>query len=181
MSLTDGDAGGVDIREKLASGGVDTRDVFHLGQVRAGCSLEDIVDAAVLAEAINRELDTWNIGPLRVADAELPPTGRWTWLEAQGVATGTPIERLSKPCVAQRVVDIGREARAAGSPRALLNVADITKMQDLHEALCSAMGLAPRRRHPEQRTGHSCSLVTSGRADSTDQVSAAQVAPASTS
>jgi hypothetical protein len=141
ISLTDGDLGGLELRKRLLSGGIATNEIFHLGQVRSNCTLEDIVEPGVLAEAINRELDTWNIGPLRVVPTELPPTGRWNWLVSQGVATGTPVERLSKQRVAQRVVDIGREASASGTSRALLDATDVARMKELHEAMCLALGL----------------------------------------
>jgi hypothetical protein len=141
VTLADGDAAGLAICEKLRSAGIAPSEIFNLGQVRAECALEDIVDPAVLADAINRELDTWRIGPLRVAATDLPATGRWAWLKQQCVASGTPLKRLSKARIAQRVVEIGREARESASPRALIDPNDILPMKHLHEALCDALEL----------------------------------------
>ena len=140
VCLSDGDAGGLEVCAKLRSGGIAANDVFDLGRIRTDCSLEDVVDGAVLADAINQELETWNIGPLKVAEDDLPATGRWAWLEQRGAATGTPVERLSKLRVAQRVVDIAREATTSGSARSLVNPADVAGIQSLHAALCSALG-----------------------------------------
>jgi AAA domain, putative AbiEii toxin, Type IV TA system/AAA domain len=140
VSLADGDRGGLAICDTLRAGGVPPTSIFHLGDVRADCTLEDVVDGAVLADAINRELETWGIGPLRVAATDLPPAGRWAWLVQQGVATGTPIERLSKPRVAQRIVDIGRTAEESGSPRTLVDAADVDSLRELHKRLCTELG-----------------------------------------
>jgi AAA domain/AAA domain, putative AbiEii toxin, Type IV TA system len=141
VAIADGDAGGLSICEKLRDGGVPPASVFNLGAVRSACTLEDIVDGAVLAEAINRELETWGIESYRVGIAELPGTGRWAWLVGKGNETGTPIDRLSKLRVAQRVVDIGRQARDSGSPRALVNAADIDGIRALHKSICADLGL----------------------------------------
>ena len=141
VSLADGDSGGRIICDRLRSGGVPAADVFSLEAIRPDCTLEDLVNPEVLAAAINRELDTWDIGPLRVMEQDLPTTGRWNWLLQQGSKEGTPIERLSKPRVAQRVVDIGREASASATPVPLLSVSDSVKMAELHDALCGALGL----------------------------------------
>lgn len=80
VSLADGDAGGLEICNRLRSGGIPTSDIFNLTLVRPDCALEDLVDAGVLTDAINRELETWNIGPFRVIDTDLPGTRRWSWL-----------------------------------------------------------------------------------------------------
>jgi AAA domain, putative AbiEii toxin, Type IV TA system/AAA domain len=140
VSLADGDSGGRAICDMLRDGGVPAASVFHLGDVRADCTLEDVVDGGVLADAINRELETWGIDPLRVVATDLPPTARWAWLVQQGEATATPIERLSKPRVAQRIVDIGRSARESFSPRVLVNAADVDSLRELHERLCAELG-----------------------------------------
>ena len=140
VSLADGDKEGMTICDMLRVGGIPDASVFHLGDVRADCTLEDIVDATVLAEAVNRELETWGIGPLRIVATDLPLAGRWVWLVHQGVATGTPVERLSKPRVAQRIVDIGRMTRESGPPRALVNAGDIDGLRGLHERLCTKLG-----------------------------------------
>jgi AAA domain/AAA ATPase domain len=142
LALTDGDQGGRAICEKLRGSGIPGATIFDLGQVRAECTLEDLVDASVLTEAINQEMETWGIGPFRVVASELPITGRWEWLTKQGTDTGTPIERLSKNRVAQRVVDIGRNSRQSGSPRKLVNETDADNLRELHQRMCAELGVA---------------------------------------
>jgi len=134
--LTDGDDGGEDIRRTLREGGIPVKSIFDLGQVRAGCSVEDLLEASVFAHAINRELDTWGIAPYRVDENEVPDTGRWNWLLAQGKATGTGVDRLSKVRVAQRAVDWARSQRSTAAAPSLVNHATSTKMLALHRKLC---------------------------------------------
>jgi hypothetical protein len=138
--LTDGDAGGLAICAKLQAGGIPASSIFHLGQINVGFTLEDLVDATVLAEAINHEMETWGISPLRIKGTDLPPVGRWVWLEEQGKETGTPVERLSKSRVAQRIVDIGRRARETDTRRVLMNETDIAKLRELHIRICTELG-----------------------------------------
>lgn len=127
VTLADGDEGGRRICERLVTGGISGDDIFHLGCVHADCTLEDLVEPNVLSEAINRELQTWNLGALRIAATDLPTTGRWNWLVHMGDVTGDPIERLSKPRIAQRVVDSARGARPSETNRALLNLSVAAK------------------------------------------------------
>ena len=141
VSLADGDAGGLDIGKKLRDSGIPDQSIFDLGQVRSACTLEDLVDADILAGAINQEMDTWGIDPLRVVAADLPLAGRWAWLVQKGMGTGTPTERLSKARVAQRVVDVGQRSRGAGEPRVLVNEIDITKLRELHIRMCEELGV----------------------------------------
>jgi hypothetical protein len=132
---------GLSICEKLRDGGAPLTSVFDLGMLKPACALEDLVDGTVFAEAVNRELDTWGIDPYRVRIAELPTAGRWTWLEHKGDETGTPMERLSKVRVAQRIVDIGRQTNETGSPRSLVNATDIDGLRVLHQRICDELGI----------------------------------------
>ena len=141
IALSDGDEGGQAIGAKLRNNGVPGNSIFHLAQVRAGCTLEDLVDASVLAEAINQEMETWGIGPFRVVPANLPPVGRWAWMTQQGKETGTPIDRLSKSRIAQRVVDIGQSSKDSDSARQLVNVTDVSNLRELHQRICSELGI----------------------------------------
>ena len=143
VALADGDAEGQTICNALRDAGIPGSSIFHLGRVRTDCTLEDLVDATVLSEAINTELETWGIDPLRVGSEDLPSTGRWAWLVKRGVETNTAIHRLSKPRVAQRAVDIGRSARLAGSPRNLLSMGDVEGMRQLHDHLCKELEVLP--------------------------------------
>lgn len=141
VALADGDQAGHEICAKLRESGVPSDSIFDLGHVRTGCTLEDLVDISVLAEAIDLEMQTWGIGPLRVAPADLPPVGRWAWLTEKGREAATPVERLSKPRVAQRIVDIGRDSKESSSPRSLVYAADIEKLRELHKRICAELGV----------------------------------------
>jgi hypothetical protein len=141
LALADGDQGGQAICAKLRESGIPHESIFNLGEIRADCILEDLVDANVLAEAINQEMDTWGIGPFRVIPTELPPVGRWAWLTQQGEVAETPVERLSKSRVAQRIVDIGRSSKESGSVCSLVNATDIGKLRELHQRMCVEFGV----------------------------------------
>lgn len=141
LCLTDDDQGGEAIRTKLIAGGVSGDTIFHLGCVVAGCTLEDLVRAELFAEAVNQELDTWGLGPLRVDVADVPATARWSWLFGQGASTGTPIDKLSKARIAQRIVDAGREAELGTGAVLRLDPTVSEGLRALHEAFLSALGL----------------------------------------
>jgi hypothetical protein len=142
LCLTDDDEGGAAIREKLVGGGVTEDTIFSLGVALAGCTLEDLVRADLFADAVNHELDTWGLGPMRVDVAQVPATGRWSWLLAEGASTATPIDKLSKARVAQRIVDAGRDGEpgTAGTLRLEPTVTD--GLRALHDAFVSALGLS---------------------------------------
>lgn len=141
LCLTDDDEGGEAIRAKLIAGGVAEDIVFSLGRVATGCTLEDLVRAELFAEAVNLELDTWGLGPMRVDAAQVPASGRWSWLLANETATSTPIEKLSKARVAQRIVDIGRQREPGSAAALLLEPTATDALRTLHEAFVSALGL----------------------------------------
>ena len=143
VALADGDHAGQAIRKKLTEAGISSSSIFDLGQVREGCTLEDLVNATVLAEAINQEMETWGIGSFRVEPANLPLVSRWTWLTQKAADTGTPVGRLSKPRVAQRVVDIGRSHRGSDSACPLVNTNDISNLRELHRNICAELGVQP--------------------------------------
>lgn len=141
LCLTDDDEGGHAIRTKLIAGGVSEDTIFTLGSVAAGYTLEDLIRAELFADAVNQELQTWGLGPLRVETAKVPATARWSWLLAEGASTGTPIDKLSKARVAQRIVDAGRGAES-GTERVLRLVPAVTDgLRALHDAFVSALGL----------------------------------------
>jgi len=139
VCLTDGDDAGRAIVEKLRAGGMDDTRLRSLGAIEPGCTLEDLVEPKVLAVAINSELETWAIGPFRVAAEDLPETGRWAWLEAKGAQTDTPIKRLSKVRVAQRVVDLGRHGATDGEPDDLVDPRVRVALQALELELRTAL------------------------------------------
>jgi hypothetical protein len=141
LCLTDDDEGGVAIRSKLVAGGVSEDTIFSLGRVAAGLTLEDLVRADLFADAVNQELDTWGLGPMRVDAGQIPPTGRWSWLLAEGASTSTPTDKLSKARVAQRMVDAGRDNELGPEAAPRLDPTVNRGLRALHEAFVSALGL----------------------------------------
>ncbi|MDQ6909315.1 MAG: AAA family ATPase [Actinomycetota bacterium] len=143
LCLTDDDEGGEAIRAKLVAGGVSDDTIFSLGRIASGYTLEDLVRAELFASAVNQELDTWGLGPMRVDAAQVPTTRRWPWLLAQGASTSTPIEKLSKARVAQRIVDAGRADEPVAEAALRLEPTVNDSVRALHEAFVSALGLQP--------------------------------------
>lgn len=143
LCLTDDDEGGEAIQAKLVAGGVSPDTIFSLGRVAAGYTLEDLVRPDLFADAVNQELDTWGLGPMRVDATQVPATGRWSWLLAEGASTSTPIDKLSKARVAQRIVDAGREAESGTETALRLEPTVSDGLRALHEAFVSALGLPP--------------------------------------
>lgn len=135
--LADGDDEGLRKIAEITDAGIDAKSLFHLGNVAAGCSLEDLVTAEVFAEAVNVELDTWSIGPTRVG-AGVPSTGRWRWLEATAESEGTEIRRLSKTRVAQRMVDLSR-LDDQGERRSLVSPELKKPLLKLHKQICALL------------------------------------------
>lgn len=141
LCFTDDDEGGAAIRAKLVGGGVSEDTIFSLGVALAGCTLEDLVRADLFADAVNQELDTWGLGPMRVDVAQVPATGRWSWLLAEGASTTTPIDKLSKARVAQRIVDAGRDSEPGTAAALRLEPTVTDGLRALHEAFVLALGL----------------------------------------
>jgi hypothetical protein len=139
--LTDDDDAGKDIRRRLRDGGLPEDRLLHLGKIAPGCTLEDLISATVFAHAVNSELETWSIGRERVDPAQVPITARWSWLEAWGEETATPIARLSKPRVAQRVVDSGRPNRFEDILPQLVAPDHVKPLRTLHETILAALGI----------------------------------------
>lgn len=143
-SIADGDAGGRRICQMLRDGGMSPDRIFDLSAIAPDCTLEDLVEPSILANAINTELDAWGMGTARVESTDVPSTGRWTWLEAWGQGTGTPVERLSKVRVAQRVVDSLRARDPTTDAAGIVAPAHINALVDLHERLAHALGISSR-------------------------------------
>jgi AAA domain, putative AbiEii toxin, Type IV TA system/AAA ATPase domain len=139
--LLDGDDGGKGIAAKLRSANIPDNLILRLSGVREGCTLEDLVDAKVFVGAVNAEMDMWGIDSLRISTDDLPNVGRWTWLVERGKETGTPVGRLSKSRVAQRIVDIGRNSRSTDDPIRLLDPDDTEPVRHIHERLCQELGV----------------------------------------
>lgn len=139
VCVTDDDDGGRALAERLRLASLPPDRILSLGQITVGCTLEDVVAAAVFAEAVNAELETWGISTFRADPSVLPATGRWGWLQAQGVASGTDIDRLSKVRVAQRVVDIARRGESLNSCRPVVDPAHLDGVRALHQRLMEAL------------------------------------------
>ncbi|MGH9121575.1 MAG: hypothetical protein ACRDYC_06465 [Acidimicrobiales bacterium] len=141
--LLDGDEGGRDKRAELERGGFPGDRILDLSLVDADVTLEDLVTKAVFAEAVNQEIAAWAIGGCRIEAAPLPDLGRWRWLEAEGERQAVTLRRLSKPAVAQRVVDLNRTNRA----RSLMEPPVAERLRAMHQQLSErllpgAMGTA---------------------------------------
>lgn len=139
ICLTDGDDNGDELRRRLTQGGMPAAAVFSLGMIVPGCTLEDLVRRDLFAAAVNGEIEMWELGSLRLEPDHVPAVGRWRWLENEGTRTDTPIERLSKVRVAQRVVDLGRSVDETAPPAARLDAVHRDGLKALHEKLVAAL------------------------------------------
>jgi len=142
VCLTDDDQGGRDIANRLRVGSVPPDRILSLAQVASGSTLEDVIAAAIFAEAVNSELDTWGINTFRVDSTALPATGRWGWLQLQGAPSGTELTRLAKVRVAQRVVDIARREEAPGGRRLVVNPDRLDGVRALHQRIMEVLCLS---------------------------------------
>lgn len=141
VCLVDGDEGGQGIKDKLVAGGFPAEKIFSLKALREGCTLEDIVLSDVFARAVNQEITNWGLGTLRVNPEELPASGRWAWLEDRAEQSGTLVASLSKPRVAQRVVDISRDSTDPGSKVPVVDPTFADALRALHTDLCEGLDL----------------------------------------
>jgi len=141
VCVTDDDDGGRELANRLCLASMAPNRILSLGQITPGCTLEDVVVAPVFAEAVNAELETWGISAIRVDPAMLPATGRWGWLLAHGMASGTEFDRLSKVRVAQRVVDIARRGESPNSGRSVVDPVHLVGVRALHQLLIAALGI----------------------------------------
>jgi len=139
--IVDGDHGGANHAEKLKDGGVPEADLFSLADVSVGCTLEDLVSPEVYAWAVNSEIETWDLGSLRVDAAEVPTTGRGQWLKEIAAETSTKVESLRKQRVAQRMVDAIREAKKDGDAAGLLADGYAAPLRELHHRISVALGV----------------------------------------
>ena len=137
--LVDGDHAGLAMKSQLQRAGVDVHQILNLGSIKENCTLEDLLTPSALAAAVNHELDNWGIGPFRVDPSKLPATMRWKWLLEQGEATGTAIDRLSKPRVAQRVVDHQRDAEPLPELHELIDESCEDGLRDLEKRIRTAL------------------------------------------
>jgi len=141
LCLADGDEQGVRIIERIRSTKFDSKCLFSLERIRAGCTLEDLVSADAFAYAVNTEIEAWGLGPYRVEAENLPPTGRWMWLRNSAVRSQTAIERLNKNRVAQRMVDLRYTDGSVGPQKSLVLKEFRQPLLKLHRRFCALFGL----------------------------------------
>jgi hypothetical protein len=138
--LTDGDAAGRKLLKQIRdSGAVEADCLFSLSNVTAGCTLEDLVDAAIFAHAVNMELETWGITGARLTSADVPDTGRSAALKAWCTANGGNPASLNKNRVAQRIVDLRSTGDDGLEKRTLVAVSVVDALRALHVAIGSAL------------------------------------------
>jgi hypothetical protein len=139
LFLVDGDQSGDNLRQQLTSAKIDPALVLTLGELRDGCTLEDVVHGQLLADAINAELAAWGMGSAQLAAEELPAVGRWAWLATWNGITPEEFNRLNKLRIAQRVVDIYRErSQGAGD---LIEPGLVVGLRNLHGSFMRLLGL----------------------------------------
>lgn len=137
--LADGDAAGVKRLAQLRKNGVISDRLLHIGIVRRGSTLEDLVTAVAFAEAVNQEIETWGLSGRRISATQVPNLERWKWLQQQDPKFAS----LSKNRVAQRIVDLatpedptaGRRGIAAPrlkKPLAALHAKLLAKLMEPH-------------------------------------------------
>ena len=139
VCLTDDDEAGEAIRERLRTAGVPDAMSLHLGTIGSGYTLEDLVLPDVFADAVNIELETWNLGTFRAVAADVPSTQRWRWLEMKCTEAGIAIATISKVRVAQRVVDLGLPVEPGKPGRALLDPDHASRLRDLHYSIVALL------------------------------------------
>jgi AAA domain/AAA domain, putative AbiEii toxin, Type IV TA system len=139
LFLVDGDDSGDTLQEQLTTAEINAALVFSLGELAAGCTLEDVVHGPVLASAINAELAAWGIGSAQLAAEDLPAAGRWAWLATWDGITPEEFTRLSKLRIAQRVVDIHREQ--GGGVGDLIEPGLVIGLRKLHGSFMKLLGL----------------------------------------
>lgn len=132
--LTDGDERGREIARLLEGAGVDPSAVFCLADFVSGLTLEDLYAPNAFAQAVNHEIEAWGLGPWKLDPASLPETGRWEWLMT-AADDQTDVSVLSKPRVAQRLVDASR----GDTPVAPLHEAWAGRLADLNTRLCEIL------------------------------------------
>lgn len=143
VCLTDGDDPGLKRLEQIRkSNELDDTCLMHLGLLREGATLEDLVPADVFVAAVQAELETWAIQGLSL-DGAVPEIGRWNWLKDQGSDDdGDPIaDRLSKVRVAQRVVDLRMPEQIGDPARQLVDPSLRGEMNALQKSIVAALGI----------------------------------------
>lgn len=134
--LSDGDAAGEKLAERLLVAGVRPSQVFRLRQESdlgaRGLESEDLVDLSVYIDAANAEIRCWNEGAEPVTHADLQGDFRSQLLESWCKARSYSVP--DKTAVAQRVVDTApQQSVLAAEHRGFL--------VDLHERVGVALDL----------------------------------------
>jgi len=102
--LVDGDGGGGAIRKRLERAGVEASHVISLSDLSGSPStIEDLVDAEVLASSLNVMLGRWRTVTDQITADDLGATARWSacesWCEARSLRPPSKLQ------LAQEVID----------------------------------------------------------------------------
>lgn len=133
--LADGDEAGVKRLAQLKKHGVEVDRLFHLGLVRKGCTLEDLVTTIAFAEAVNLEIEAWRLSTRRITAAQVPSLERWKWLAEQD----PKFESLSKNRVAQRLVDLATPDDPTTAQRRIIAPRLTKPLAALHDKLVAKL------------------------------------------
>jgi hypothetical protein len=126
--LTDGDPSGKKIGKHLRQQGIAEAQIHHLPDT---LTLEDLVDAELFAEAVNRVLASWSQTTETVSAAGLPAAGRWKAIERWCAAEGIT-RRPTKETVAEEIILLLDE-RHPDAP--IVEASRKSDLQEIHEGL----------------------------------------------
>jgi predicted ATP-dependent endonuclease of OLD family len=130
--IADGDDGGRANEKKLVEGGIEPQRVILLEEGGVELETEDFVDIHILVDAINTEIQNWQVGAPVISDSDLGTSLRTKALASWCNTNG--IEMPSKVAVAQRVVDRVGEVRLIEEVRS-------TKLEDVLSSINALLGL----------------------------------------
>jgi energy-coupling factor transporter ATP-binding protein EcfA2 len=106
--LVDGDAGGLAIKDKLLSAGIQEERILTLCDEGEGpLEIEDFIDPSIYVRAVNEELRCWNEIENETTTADLSPS--LITKAVDGWCRQRDLEPPDKTAVAQRVVDFSAE------------------------------------------------------------------------
>jgi putative AbiEii toxin of type IV toxin-antitoxin system len=137
--VVDGDAAGVAITNKLTRAGVSPARIVQLVDVDTSepLMLEDLIDAGVLSDAWNAEVELWQTGSPRIPASEFVAPLCMTAAEAWATANG--VSMPDKVAVAERVVDSTYDFEA-GKPRQVFRASRTATLAWLLAELSRAVG-----------------------------------------
>jgi hypothetical protein len=140
--LTDGDESGKVIGRRVQDGvpGASVR-LFSLSDLAGGCTLEELLDPDVLAEAVNRTLEGWALTPARLTAKDLPSPRRSAKFKEWCKTNGLDYRRIDKRRIAQNVVNLRFEAGDGCELRPVVDTELAPGLRELHDRLLTSLGL----------------------------------------